>query len=92
MSQADKKIQIGIKSTKGLGTGANPEIGQRAAEEDLDKIAEALSLAQAEFLPLKKDKKANYAKYVKDVHTPVVSFTKRVEMQNLMERLKHPVR
>ena len=48
--------------------------------------------ARAELKALLQDKKANYAKYVKDVHTPVVCFTKRVEMQNLMERLKHPVR
>ena len=35
LSKAMKKIQIGIKSTKGLGTGANPDLGKRAAEEDL---------------------------------------------------------
>lgn len=50
LSHADKKIQIGIKSTKGLGTGANPEIGQRAAEEDLDKIMEAIGDADIVFL------------------------------------------
>lgn len=37
--QAESKIQIGEKLTKGLGAGANPEIGQRAAEETLDEIA-----------------------------------------------------
>ncbi len=50
MSAADKKVQIGVKSTKGLGTGANPEIGQRAAEEDLDKILEAIGDADIVFL------------------------------------------
>lgn len=37
--QAESKIQIGEKLTKGLGAGANPEIGQKAAEETLDEIA-----------------------------------------------------
>lgn len=50
LSKADTKLQIGIKSTKGLGTGANPEIGQRAAEEDLDKIMEAIGEADIVFL------------------------------------------
>ena len=36
--QAETKIQIGEKLTRGLGAGANPEIGQRAAEETLDDI------------------------------------------------------
>ncbi len=50
LSKADKKLQIGIKSTKGLGTGANPEIGQRAAEEDLDKILDAIGDADIVFI------------------------------------------
>ena len=37
------KIQLGITLTKGLGAGANPEIGKAAAEESADKIKEALS-------------------------------------------------
>ena len=37
-SKADQKIQLGTKSTKGLGTGANPQLGRRAAEEDIEKI------------------------------------------------------
>lgn len=49
-SKADEKIQIGIKSTKGLGTGANPEIGKRSAEEDLDKILAAVGDADIVFL------------------------------------------
>jgi cell division protein FtsZ len=44
------KVQIGVKSTKGLGTGANPELGQRAAEEDLDKLLGALEDADIVFL------------------------------------------
>lgn len=50
MSQAQQKIQLGIKTTKGLGTGANPEVGKHAAEEDLDKIMEALGNADIVFL------------------------------------------
>ena len=49
-SKAQHKIQIGIKSTKGLGTGANPEIGQRAAEEDLDKVLEVIGDADIVFI------------------------------------------
>lgn len=37
-SLADVKIQIGTKLTRGLGAGANPEIGRRAAEEDKEKL------------------------------------------------------
>ena len=50
MSLAGTKIQIGLKSTKGLGAGANPEIGKRAAEEDLDKVMQALSDADIVFV------------------------------------------
>jgi len=39
---AETKIQIGEKLTRGLGAGANPEIGQKAAEETLDEIAAIL--------------------------------------------------
>lgn len=42
-NNADIKLQIGEKATKGLGSGANPEIGQLAAEESRDKIKDLLS-------------------------------------------------
>jgi cell division protein FtsZ len=42
LSQAPVKLQLGAKLTKGLGAGANPEIGRKAALEDTDKIIEAL--------------------------------------------------
>lgn len=42
LSQADQKVQIGIKLTKGLGAGANPEIGAKAAEESREEIAKVL--------------------------------------------------
>lgn len=41
-SQADTKIQIGEKLTKGQGAGANPEIGRKAAEESKEQISSAL--------------------------------------------------
>jgi len=50
VSKAQQKIQLGVKATKGLGTGANPELGKRAAEEDLDKIIEAIGSADIVFL------------------------------------------
>jgi len=50
LSTVPTKIQIGVKSAKGLGTGANPELGKRAAEEDLDKILEAVGSAEIVFL------------------------------------------
>ena len=41
-SLADNKIQIGEKVTKGLGAGANPDVGQESAEESIDEIKESL--------------------------------------------------
>jgi cell division protein FtsZ len=41
-SQAPSKLQIGENLTKGLGSGANPEMGQQAAEESREKIKEVL--------------------------------------------------
>ncbi len=42
LSQAPKKLQLGAKLTKGLGAGANPEVGRKAALEDTENIIEAL--------------------------------------------------
>ncbi|HSN59035.1 MAG TPA: cell division protein FtsZ, partial [Clostridiaceae bacterium] len=39
LSKANQKIQIGDKLTKGLGAGANPDIGQKAAEESKEEIS-----------------------------------------------------
>jgi cell division protein FtsZ len=50
MSKAPLKIQLGAKLTKGLGAGANPEIGRRAALEDTEKIIEALEGADMVFV------------------------------------------
>lgn len=49
-SKAREKVQIGVKSTKGLGTGADPAVGKRAAEEDLDKVLEVVGDADIVFL------------------------------------------
>src|SRR2546423_14311285 len=50
MSQAPVKIQLGVKLTNGLGAGANPEVGKKAALEDTDKIIEALDGADIVFV------------------------------------------
>ena len=50
MSQAPVKLQLGAKLTKGLGAGANPEIGRKAALEDTDKVLEALDGADMVFV------------------------------------------
>jgi len=49
-SKAPVKIQIGEKLTKGLGAGANPEIGKKAAEESREEIIEAISGADMLFI------------------------------------------
>ncbi len=49
-SHAPVKLQIGARLTKGLGAGANPEIGREAALEDTDKIIEALEGADMIFV------------------------------------------
>lgn len=50
LSKANKKIQIGEKLTRGLGAGANPEIGKCSAEESKAEIAEALKGADMVFV------------------------------------------
>ena len=42
LSQAQERVQIGEKITKGLGAGANPEVGRQAAEESREVIREVL--------------------------------------------------
>ncbi len=49
-SKANKKLQIGDKITKGLGAGANPEIGKKAAEESRDDIMDQLRGADMVFV------------------------------------------
>ncbi|HZU10504.1 MAG TPA: cell division protein FtsZ [Pseudacidobacterium sp.] len=50
LSHAPVKIQLGLKLTSGLGAGANPDVGRRAALEDSEKIIEALEGADMVFV------------------------------------------
>jgi cell division protein FtsZ len=50
LSQANTKIQIGDKLTKGLGAGANPEVGENAANESKDEIMQAIKGADMVFV------------------------------------------
>jgi cell division protein FtsZ len=49
-SLATHKLQLGKEITKGLGAGANPEIGRKAALEDTDKIADIIGEADMVFI------------------------------------------
>jgi len=49
-SPADRRIQLGIKITQGLGAGSRPEIGKAAAEETIDEIEKAIDGAHMCFL------------------------------------------
>ena len=50
LSRSDQKVQIGMKITKGLGAGANPEIGAKAAEESREELARVLKGADLVFV------------------------------------------
>ena len=50
MSDADVKLDVGRESTRGLGAGADPEVGRRAAEEHADEIEQALQGADMVFV------------------------------------------
>ena len=50
-SSADTVIQLGEEITKGLGAGANPDVGREAAKENSDRIREALEGTDMVFLP-----------------------------------------
>ena len=50
MSDADVKLDIGRELTRGLGAGANPEVGRKAAEDHLDEIEEVLRGADMVFV------------------------------------------
>lgn len=50
LSSAEVKLQIGAKLTRGLGAGANPEVGKKAAEESKEQIEEALRGADMVFV------------------------------------------
>jgi cell division protein FtsZ len=50
MSDADLKLDIGRESTRGLGAGANPEVGRAAAEDHRDELEDALTGADMVFI------------------------------------------
>src|SRR6202043_835056 len=50
ISNAPVKLQLGVRLTSGLGAGANPDVGRRAALEDTEKIIEALEGADMVFV------------------------------------------
>jgi cell division protein FtsZ len=50
LSNAPVKLQLGVRLTSGLGAGANPDVGRRAALEDSEKIIEALEGADMVFV------------------------------------------
>lgn len=49
-SRAETKLQIGEKLTKGLGAGANPEVGQKAAEENIDDLTKFIAGSDMVFI------------------------------------------
>ena len=49
-SKAENALQIGIKLTKGLGAGSNPEVGKKAAEESREEIQKAIAGADMVFI------------------------------------------
>ncbi len=48
--EADTLVQLGVNVTRGLGAGANPDVGRQAAEEDRDRIREAIEGADMLFV------------------------------------------
>ncbi|MBT8471775.1 MAG: cell division protein FtsZ [Marinicaulis sp.] len=50
LSKAEKRIQLGVKTTQGLGAGSIPDIGRAAAEESLDEILEHVGNAHMLFV------------------------------------------
>ena len=50
LSEASRRIQIGLNATKGLGAGANPAIGRQAVEEDREQVTELLAGSDMVFI------------------------------------------
>ena len=49
-SRASQKVQMGQQLTRGLGTGGNPELGERAAEESRESVEKAISDSDMVFI------------------------------------------
>ena len=106
-SEADVKIQIGEKITKGLGAGADPQVGKKAAEESIEEIAQALKGADMVFVtagmgggtgtgsaPIVAQMAREMGILTVGVVTKPFSFEGRVRMENAMtgiENLKEAV-
>ncbi len=79
-SKATRKIHIGHETTKGLGAGADPTVGQKAAEESYEEIKEALEGADMVFVTIGAGGGTGsgaghiVAKVAKDMDTLVVGF------------------
>jgi cell division protein FtsZ len=52
LSEAPRKVQLGPKTTRGLGAGGNPDVGAKAAKESAEAVRQALSGAEIVFLAL----------------------------------------
>lgn len=82
-SKAQKKLHIGKEETKGLGSGSNPSIGQKAAQESIEEIRDVLSGADMVFVTIGAGggtgSGAGYivAKVAKDAGALVVGFATR---------------
>ena len=74
-SQAETRIQIGEKLTKGLGAGADPEVGQKAAEETIDEIITHIQDADMVFLFRFSQKIASFGVQVKHIGNMVEFLT-----------------
>src|SRR5699024_8725955 len=83
LSKAEIKLQIGEKLTRGLGAGANPDVGKKAAEESKEQIEEVLKDADMIFVTAGKGGRTgtgavrNIAKIAKDLGALAVGVVKR---------------
>ena len=59
---------------------------------ELELHRKEMEEAKNELKQLLREKKRSYSRYVSDVHKPISSFHKAKELENLKERLRHPVR
>ena len=87
LSQAPVKIQIGQKSTKGLGAGANPDMGKKAAEEDLNSKSSAYSTSLNNVnVPLDID--TNITKLLENINTKLFNIIDLDKINNLTTKIE----
>ena len=75
LSKAESKIQIGEKLTRGLGAGANPEIGKKAAEESREQIEDAMKAAVDTLIVIPNDRLLD----IVDKSTPMMEAFKEAD-------------